>query len=100
MKQYRISDLISSPPKGFRTKDISDYASIDNICKLWYKEYYEEMCLQIKKYGDFVCFKDLVIYLSGLNVSDLLKHYIYTDIYEEYLSRLDILVLMRKDKIR
>ena len=97
-QRHTISELIK--PKGFRVKDIRDYSSVDGVLRYFWMGHYDTMCLQIRKYGDFMFFRDLGIYLENLLTQALLKDYIYNFIVNEYTYRLDILVLMRKDRIK
>ena len=95
---HTISELLK--PKGFRVKDIKDYSSVHEIIGFYFLGYYDTMCLRIKKYGDFLFFKDLCIYLNDEIRNENHRKFIYSEIVDIYVSRLEILVLMRKDMIK
>jgi len=91
MKQYKISDLISSPAKG-QVKNISDYAFLTKILKLYRNQHFDYMSRCIRKYGDFIFFRDLVVYLEDIYSSGTLKKFYYEDIVNEYIGRLEFVM--------
>lgn len=95
---HTISELLK--PKGLRVKDIVDYSSVHEIIRFYFIDYYDTMCLRIKKYGDFLFFKDLCIYLNDEIRNENYRMFIFSEIVDIYISRLDILVLMRKDMVK
>ena len=95
---HTISEILK--PKGFRVKDIVDYSSLHEIVQFYFKDYYDTMCLRIKKYGDFLFFKDLCIYLNDEIRNEKHRNFIYWDIVNLYIHDLDILVLMKKDRVK
>jgi len=95
---HTISEILK--PKGFRVKDIVDYSSLHEIVQFYFKDYYDTMCLRIKKYGDFLFFKDLCIYLDDNIRNEKHRKFIFHDIVDIYVSNLDVMVLMRKDRVR
>jgi hypothetical protein len=95
---HTISELLK--PQGLRVRDIHDYSAVHEILQLYRIDYYDTMNLRIRKYGDFLFFKDLCIYLDDEISNENYRNFIYKDIVNLYVSDLDILVLMKKDKIR
>ena len=94
---HTISELLKH---GFRVRDIQDYSSVAEIIQFYRIGYYDTMCLRIKKYGDFLFFRDLCIYLNDEIRNENYRKFIYSEIVDIYISRLDVLVLMRKDRIK
>jgi hypothetical protein len=46
----------------------------------------------IRKYGDFIFFRDLVIYLDDIYSCGTLKKFYYEDIVNEYIDRLEFVM--------
>ena len=95
---HTISELLK--PRGFRVRDIVDYSTVVEILHFYRISYYDTMNLKIKKYGDFLFFKNLCIYLNDEIRNEKYRNFIYWDIANLYIHDLDILVLMRKDRVK
>jgi len=85
MKSQKLSDLIfNKPAKGFKIKD---YAKVDYIFKLYFKNHFDSMSREIYFYKTWEFFIDLSVFLDRKYKSDLIKEFLYTDIVDEYFWR-------------
>lgn len=67
---------------------IKDYAKIQDVYKTYWDMHYLKMTMDIRRYGSFVFFRDLAIYLHNNYKNPHFKKFVYDDIGNIYLSQL------------
>lgn len=80
-----IAEVINEKKPAIRIKD---YAKVHFICEEYWNMNYLSMGTNIRRYGSFIFFRDLIPYLNENIKNPLFKKFIYDDMGEIYLSQL------------
>ncbi len=88
----RLSELLKThtPAKAITLNSIKDYAKFEDIYENYLTKRWFTMCNQIREYGEFEFFRDILVFCRHRYKSEQYRHDIYWHLYELYFIEITI----------